>query len=198
LAQIDWTAWDARLQRCRIVGLCDVTNPLLGPRGSARVFGPQKGATPAQVRALEKFLIRWSRFAPRDRKNKAGAGAAGALAFGLAGFAKARLVSGMTTIRTLTGWPAAARRADIILTGEGRLDRTSFSGKVVGDILRHRGKASVGVICGSTPLSDQGLKRRGVAAVVTLGRSGLSRPDFSVQRAAEKIATNLIVQRKLS
>ncbi len=168
LARIDRKHLDARLKRARIHVLCDVTNPLLGPRGSARTYGPQKGATPVQVRLLEKMLRRWSTFARPRLKNKPGVGAAGALAFGLVAFANATLVAGTPFVMKRLNWARAARGADIIFTGEGRLDKTSLQGKVAGEILKRRGKSKVVVVCGSNLLTRRQTKAAGIDQCFTL------------------------------
>jgi glycerate kinase len=165
VARIDESALDARLKKIKLRVLCDVTNPLLGRRGSARTFGPQKGATPAQVKFLENMLIRWSRFAPRDTKNKPGAGAAGALAFGLSGFAGASLEPGTRFVMNAVGWNQRARKADLLITGEGRLDKTSFQGKVLAGVLARRGRAQVMVVCGENALTKSEWRRHGVSDV---------------------------------
>ena len=169
LASVNWDRFDRRLRKTKIHVLCDVTNPLLGPNGSARTFGPQKGATPTQVRLLEKALRIWSRSAKlKAAKRRPGAGAAGGLAFGLAGFAGARLERGTPVIMRALDWQRAARRADLIVTGEGRLDKTSFQGKVIGEIVRRRGRAKVVAVCGSSALSGQQAKRSGLFGVIPL------------------------------
>jgi glycerate kinase len=168
VARVDFSALDPRLRKTKIRVLCDVTNPLLGARGSARVFGPQKGATPAQVNFLEKLLKRWSRFARFKTARAPGAGAAGALAFGLSGFAGATLERGMPFIMDKVGWSKRSRGADLLITGEGRLDKTSFHGKVLAGVLARRGRARVMVVCGSSALTKSEWRRRGVAEVVAL------------------------------
>ncbi|MCB4756786.1 MAG: glycerate kinase [Elusimicrobia bacterium] len=176
LHRIDWAGFDKRLRKARIYVVCDVRNPLLGPRGSARTFGPQKGATPAQVLFLEKVLRRWSRFARVDAKAWPGAGAAGALAFGLAGFCGATLVKGTPFVMDILKWSAQASKADVIVTGEGRLDKTSFGGKVVDFICRRRKGARLFVLCGLSDLPEKGLRGRGIEKVYMMGPSGLHQP----------------------
>ena len=120
--------------------LCDVTNPLLGPDGAAAVFGPQKGATPAQVRALENALRHWahvlSDFAGRDLHELPGAGAAGGLPFGLVAALEARLVPGFETVAECVRLREKIAAADLVLTGEGRLDAQTTGGKVAGGVAR--------------------------------------------------------------
>lgn len=168
LARIEWKNFDRRVRKVKIIVLCDVTNPLLGKNGSARTFGPQKGATRSQVKTLERLLRRWSGFATINAKNLPGAGAAGALAFGLAGFAGAALVRGTPYIMKMLNWPRFASQADVILTGEGRLDKTSFQGKVIGEIARRRGRAKVIAVCGSSAISENEARRRGISQIYLL------------------------------
>lgn len=168
LFSINKTLLDPRLKQTQILVLCDVKNPLLGPKGSARTFGPQKGATPKQVEKLEKILRHWAGFSAKSVKNLPGAGAAGALAFGLAAFAGAKLVPGTSQVMRALNWNAAARKADLIITGEGRLDKTSFQGKVVGEIIKRRGHAQVMVVCGSSSLSKKEIQRSHISRVARL------------------------------
>lgn len=187
LARVEWKDFDVRLKRVRIRVLCDVTNPLLGPRGSARVYGPQKGANARQVRLIEQALRRWSSFARVQTRHQPGAGAAGALAFGLSAFAGARLVRGMPFIMKKLNWAQAARRADVIVTGEGKMDRTSMQGKVVGEVLRRRGRAQVWVLCGSCVFTSEQLRRFGVYRMAECGPRGLKQPSAALKQAAQKL-----------
>ncbi|HXX95465.1 MAG TPA: glycerate kinase [Planctomycetota bacterium] len=135
----------------RITVLCDVDNPLLGPRGAARVFGPQKGATPEKVRLLEHRLLDWSAELRRrtgvDVRKLPGGGAAGGLSAGLAAWG-ARLVPGAEFILRTVGFP---RPCDFVITGEGCVDRTSLGGKAVGTVLR-LAPAPVAIVCGRCEL----------------------------------------------
>ncbi len=135
----------------RVTVLCDVDNPLLGRRGAAPVFGPQKGATPAMVRKLRSRLRGWAAFLKGltgvDVRWMRGAGAAGGLAGGFAAFG-ARLEKGADFILRAAGFP---RPCDFVVTGEGRIDRTSLGGKVVGTVLR-TSPAPVVLVCGRCDL----------------------------------------------
>lgn len=121
--------------------LSDVTAPLLGPLGAAAVFGPQKGATPDDVAALDAALARFAELLGGDPELP-GAGAAGGTGFGFAAAWGAELEPGSAAIADLTGLPAAVAGADVLLTGEGRFDATSLAGKVVGHAL--------GMVAGTT------------------------------------------------
>jgi len=114
--------------------LTDVRAPLLGSGGAAAVFGPQKGAGPADVAVLEAGLDRLAEFLGGN-PDAPGAGAAGGCAYGLAAAWSATLQSGAERIAAIAGLPAALARADLVITGEGRYDATSLGGKVVGAVL---------------------------------------------------------------
>ncbi|MFG2054309.1 glycerate kinase [Micromonospora sp. NPDC048930] len=122
--------------------LVDVTAPLTGPAGAAAVFGPQKGADPADVAVLDAALRRLAEVAGGDPEEP-GAGAAGGTAYGLAALWGARITPGASTIAGLVGLVEAVAGADVVLTGEGRFDQTSLTGKVVGSLLESA--ASTGV-----------------------------------------------------
>lgn len=128
--------------------LADVTVPLLGPAGAAAVFGPQKGASAGDVHALEAGLERFSSLLG-GRPDEPGSGAAGGTAYGLAAAWNARIESGARWVQRMTGLAEAIEASDVMLTGEGRFDATSLTGKVVGEILVTAGKrVPVGVIAG--------------------------------------------------
>jgi glycerate kinase len=113
--------------------LCDVRNPLLGERGAARVFGPQKGATPDQVEELERRLAGME--ALRPYAELPGAGAAGGLGAALASVG-GKLVSGAAVVLERIDFRAHAAGVDLVVTGEGRIDRSTTEGKAVGEVLR--------------------------------------------------------------
>jgi glycerate kinase len=122
--------------------VCDVRNPLLGERGAARVFGPQKGAGPEEVEELERRLAAMERLAPY--RDVPGAGAAGGLGAALASLG-AELVEGAELVLDLAGFDDRARAADLVVTGEGTVDRSTLEGKAPGAVVaRCRG---LGVRC---------------------------------------------------
>ncbi|MCW3841048.1 glycerate kinase [Micromonospora yasonensis] len=124
--------------------LVDVTAPLTGPAGAAAVYGPQKGAQPADVTLLDAALRRLAGQAGGN-PDEPGAGAAGGTAYGLAALWGAQIVPGATTIAELVGLADALTGADVLLTGEGRFDETSLTGKVVGSLLEAAATAAVPV-----------------------------------------------------
>ncbi len=116
-----------------IVALSDVTNPLTGEQGASRVFGPQKGADPAAVAALDAGLARLADLARRDLgcdfREAPGAGAAGGLGFGLMSFCGATVQPGFETVARILGMEAQLGACDAVVTGEGSLDAQTLSGK---------------------------------------------------------------------
>ncbi len=132
-----------------ILLLTDVDAPLLGPLGAAAVFGPQKGATPEQIELLDEALAHFAELLGGNPLEP-GAGAAGGTAYGLAAALGAEITPGAAYIMALTGIDTKVRRADVVLTGEGRFDATSSGGKLVGELITAaaEGSAVIGVIAG--------------------------------------------------
>jgi glycerate kinase len=149
LAEVDLTSL-LRPPPRGVTLLCDVTAPLLGPAGAAHVFGPQKGATPNQVALLEKALGRLACILP-GQPDSPGMGAAGGTAYGLAAGWGAGIAPGALTVAELAGLPVALAGSDLVITGEGRFDRTSLTGKVVGGVIELAAAAGVpvGIVAGS-------------------------------------------------
>ncbi len=134
IARIDSASVIPSLAECRIRVACDVTNPLLGEHGAARVFGPQKGATPEMVEALERGLAQlarvWLREEMLDSVEQPGDGAAGGLGVGLRAFCNAERYSGAELVAELTGFDEEIADADLLVTGEGRTDDQTAHGKL--------------------------------------------------------------------
>jgi glycerate kinase len=133
-----------------IIGLADVINPLLGPSGASRVYGPQKGASPADAEILESALARVAAIARRDLgiadSAAPGAGAAGGLGYGLMVFLGASVQLGFDAVAEATALPAAIAAADLVLTGEGRLDAQTLAGKAPVGVARRARAAGRRVI----------------------------------------------------
>ncbi len=153
-ARLDASALQKNIRGVQIMGVADVTSPLLGARGSARVFGPQKGATAADVQILEKSLRRWARLIQNatglDVTQIPSAGAAGAIASGLAGCFNARLLLGADFLMQKAALEKQFKWADLVITSEGKLDNQTFFGKAPLAVLKlaqkHHKKALF--ICG--------------------------------------------------
>ncbi len=176
LERIDASPLRGLLGGARVLGVSDVINPLLGPKGSARVYGPQKGAGPAQVRLLEKALLRYARILRRDLGVEAGSlpggGAAGGLGAGLGAFLGARLQPGAAWVLERLDARRRIREADLVVTGEGRLDAQSFYGKApleLAAMAAREGKPVV-LVCGSAdPAVIPRLRRLGAKVETLLG-----------------------------
>ena len=174
LARIDAEGVDARLRTARVVGACDVGNGLLGPRGAARWFAPQKGATAEEVERLEEGLTLLAERIAGDLgvevASMRGAGAGGGMGAGLVAFFGATLRPGFRLVAEEVGLARHLEGARLALTGEGRLDRQSLSGKVPAGVAR-AAKAQ-GVAClavaGTVDLPAAMLHRHGFAAVASL------------------------------
>ena len=140
LAKLDRIEKPGNLSLPKIVGAADVRNPLLGKNGATRVFGPQKGVSPRDIEALERALSRFADEITRefgcDYREEAGAGAAGGLGFGLRSFCDATLCSGFELFSEMIGLEARVKAADVIVTGEGRLDAQTLEGKAAGGMGR--------------------------------------------------------------
>lgn len=152
---------------------CDVDNPLLGPRGAARVYAPQKGASEAEVAQLERGLERlaqvWAEMGHAVAE-RPGAGAAGGLGAGLIAFARARLRSGIELVMHELDFEAQVRQADLILTGEGRLDGQTFSGKVIHGVCQvaRRHGVPVAALCGAIDLSPDQQQEMGLSLALSV------------------------------
>lgn len=176
-----------------VVVLCDVDNPLLGESGAARVFGPQKGAGPEAVERLEEGL---SNLAERvrsalgaDLRGLQGAGAAGGLAAGAVAFMGATLVPGADAVMDAVGLADAVAGADWVITGEGRFDHQSLSGKVVSGVARvaHDAGVRVAVLAGSVaPELEAGSP--GIDEVEAATPAGVG-PGEAMAQAADLLAS---------
>jgi glycerate 2-kinase len=154
LDRIDAGGLDPRLAEVRLVVASDVTNPLCGPAGAAATYGPQKGADPAAVAALDAALATLGhgieRATGRLVADLPGAGAAGGTTAGLLGFSEAIVRPGVEVVAELVGLAAALEGADLVITGEGRADEQTLQGKAamgVATLARSRG-TPVALLCG--------------------------------------------------
>jgi len=148
-------------RQIKIVAACDVKNPLLGENGATRTFGPQKGATPDELEMLERALTRLAdtvtRELGRDFRNNPGAGAAGGLGFGLMSFCSGELRPGFDVVADAVELEEKIRRAGVVITGEGKLDRQTLEGKApagVTRLARKFGKRVFAVVGRAAPDQD--------------------------------------------
>lgn len=174
IRRIDPSGLDPRLAGVRVEAICDVDNPLLGERGAAWVYGPQKGATPAQVRELDDGLANLAAVIERDLgldvRGLPGAGAAGGLGAGLRAFLGAELRRGVDVVLDLVGLNDHLCGADLVLTAEGRIDAQTAFGKApagVAERARARGVPCI-AIAGGIGDGLESLHALGVSAVFSL------------------------------
>jgi len=173
--------------------LTDVRAPLLGPAGAAAVFGPQKGASPAQVAALDAGLARLAGLLGGDPA-EAGAGAAGGCGYGLAAGWGAQLLPGAAELAVIAGLPGALEGADLIITGEGQYDASSESGKVVGAVRAMAAAVSpaavpVAVVAGRVAVTPPpGVVAVELAALAEGTRAALAEPGRWLAEAGALLA----------
>ncbi len=149
ITHIDLSGLDTRLKNVEIKVACDVDNPLLGERGAAKIYSPQKGATPEIVQELDANMeqaIAIIENATRSVRDIPGSGAAGGLGAGLVAFLNAEMASGIDTILETLHFDRHIRDADLILTGEGKIDEQSAMGKTIAGVLDRAVKYNVPVI----------------------------------------------------
>ena len=161
LASIDYFGLDKRFLDCEVIVLCDVDNPLIGAEGAARIFGPQKGATIADVRSLEEALGKFAAVVLETTGKHISAikhgGTAGGAAAGLYAFLNAKLVNGIDYFLTLTNFSSALDAADLVITGEGSIDEQTLKGKGPFGVASLAKKTNLPVVCfaGKVPLETK-------------------------------------------
>lgn len=202
IAQIDLSTLDDRLRRAELVVACDVTNPLTGPDGAAYVYGPQKGATPQQVRLLDEGLAHLASLVEQATGQQLhltpGAGAAGGLGYGAMAFLGGKLRRGIELVLDAVDLERRVRGCDLCLTGEGRLDGQSLSGKAILGVAQAAARQGVPTVAlvGSLGPDAQRCLQAGLEGYIVIGE-GLSQEE-SIARAAsllEDAAARLIAQR---
>jgi len=177
---------------------CDVDNPLYGVKGAAYIYGPQKGATPVIVKKLDKGLRNFARVVAekygKDVDQMPGAGAAGGLGAGAVAFLNASLRSGIELVMDITGFEERLKTADLIITGEGKIDKQTFQGKVIDGVTKRAGKFNVPVlaICGDMKLSEQEMKKHGI-----IGSDSLVNYFGSLKKALKNPSAGIIEATKI-
>ncbi|HUQ44926.1 MAG TPA: glycerate kinase [Candidatus Limnocylindria bacterium] len=205
---------DPRLAEVDLRIACDVTNPLLGPTGAAATYGPQKGASPAQVAELDAALGRFadalSAATGGDERLTPGAGAAGGTAFGLLSIAghlgSVRLVPGVDVVMAETGLRDKLAGADLVITGEGRIDAQTAFGKTalgVARLARDAGVKCIAVGGGVEPegervLWELGAITVGVSEAPTSLEAAMAAGTAPVERCGARIARLVSAGRTLA
>jgi glycerate kinase len=169
LGPSDPAARDPRLRGVELLAVTDVDNPLTGPTGSAGVYGPQKGASAAEIARLDEGLAHLAVLCG-DPGTHAGDGAAGGLGFGMRVFAGARVVGGSEWALDALRFDARLTGCDLVLTGEGRLDAQSARGKVIAGVARRAQARGIPVIAiaGKVDLDAEERRALGLADAVAL------------------------------
>lgn len=191
VASIDMRGINPAIFEVEIIVACDVDNPLTGAHGAAKIYAAQKGATGAQIELLDRGLVNLAAIVQRTLGidiTVARAGAAGGLAAGLVAFTGASLASGVEIVLDAVHFDERVRNCDLCLTGEGRLDGQSLSGKACLGVARRAAKAGVPSIAlvGSATIDPDQARQAGLSAYELIG-GGLSTTE-SIRRAEELIA----------
>lgn len=209
LNRIDISTIDPRLPRCTIEAACDVDNPLIGPIGASRIFGPQKGATPDMVVRLDNNLGHFAELISRDLGVQVaavpGAGAAGGMGAALLAFLGAKLRPGIEIVIETVGLEAVVKDADLVITGEGQIDSQSIHGKTpigVAAMAKRYGKPVIG-IAGSLSDDVEVVYEHGIDAVFSVLHQvgtledAMTRASANLRLVARNIAAALKLAGKL-
>ncbi|WP_020560728.1 glycerate kinase [Thiofilum flexile] len=192
LQTINTQYFDSRIAQCQFEVACDVTNPLTGTTGASAIFGPQKGATAEQVQLLDQALAQWGavikHVTGKTVSTLAGAGAAGGLGAGLLGFCPATLKPGIDLILDAMQFDALVKDADLVITGEGRLDYQTAYGKTPLGVAQRAKRYGIPVIAVAGALSTDAieLNKLGIDAAFSI----TPRP-MSLSEALPETAHNL-------
>ncbi|EHJ92992.1 glycerate kinase [Vreelandella boliviensis] len=190
LASLDLEGLDPRLAKLTLEAAVDVDNPLLGERGASAVFGPQKGASPEEVEQLDRALGHFADISAHalgdDYRTLPGAGAAGGMGFAAKAFLNATLKPGIEMIMQQADMATLLARADLVITGEGRLDGQSLAGKTPIGVSRaaKRLHKPVIVLAGSLGNGWQACFDEGVTAALALADGPMTLSD-ALPRTAE-------------
>ncbi len=196
VTSIDASRLNAALNGVDLITMCDIDNPLCGPRGAAAVFGPQKGASEEEVRLLDRNLSHLAEIIRRDLEKDIrflpGSGAAGGMGGGMAAFFGSRLQAGIETVLNIVGFDDKIRGADLVFSGEGKLDSQSLRGKVIVGVARRTQKQGVPLIAIVGDIGDQieNVYGEGVSAVFSINRAAIPFSEAK-QRCKEDLALTM-------
>ncbi|MDR0208082.1 MAG: glycerate kinase [Pseudomonas putida] len=189
LARIDARDLDPRLAEVQVEVAADVDNPLCGPNGASAIFGPQKGASPAQVQALDQALGHFADLCAQllggDVREFPGCGAAGGMGFAAKAFMGAQFRPGVEVVAELAGLDALVQGADLVITGEGRFDAQTLRGKTPMGVARvaKRHGVPVVVLAGTLGEGYQQLYAHGIDAAFALASGPMSLEQACAQAA---------------
>ncbi len=199
LASINISGFDPRLANIKIEVACDVDNPLTGEKGASAIFGPQKGATPEMVAQLDQNLSHFAAIIERDLgkiiTNVPGAGAAGGLGGGLLAFLPSELKRGVEIVIEATGLSQIVKDADLVITGEGRIDGQTIFGKTPIGVAKTAKKYGVSVVGIAGNVSDDShiVYEHGIDAVFSIIPGIISLEDAfrHAEKYVERSAANI-------
>jgi glycerate kinase len=192
LAQIDLSQFDRRLSNCEIIAACDVTNPLTGANGASMVFGGQKGGRPEDLKQLDHNLLNYASVIKsdlgKDIKSVKGTGAAGGTALSLLAFLNAALKPGIQLIMKELQLETHIKKADLVITGEGKIDEQTLYGKTISGIASISKKNNVPVIAiaGKVDNDIGELYKLGLTAVFSIVNQPMSLQE-SINHTGELI-----------
>lgn len=205
IARIDSAGWDTRIAESRFVLASDVTNPFVGPQGATRVFGPQKGADPAMLDELERNMLAWADTMEGHTgvrvHDMPGAGAAGGIGGAFLAFFPVTLRRGIDVVIEHSSLREALRGAQLLITGEGRIDGQTVSGKTPMGVAQEARRAGVPTIAiaGSVGPGFEALHEHGIEAVFSLTdgpmtlEEAMEKAEALLARAAEQAARAVCV-----
>ncbi|MGB5499974.1 MAG: glycerate kinase [Maribacter sp.] len=193
LKTIDASEVNPLLKNVVVKVACDVTNPLYGKNGAAYIYASQKGASNEEIEALDNGLRNYSKIVQRqfgiDAQQIEGAGAAGGMGAGSVVFLNAQLTSGVDLIKELADFDTTIKGADWIITGEGKLDDQTLSGKTISGVIKSAEDQNIPVaaLCGSVNLSVEAQKELGLDYAVSIVKGILD-----LEEAMASSYTNLV------
>ncbi|MDR3312360.1 MAG: glycerate kinase [Spirochaetaceae bacterium] len=191
IAKIDVSGVNPALKKAELVSMCDIDNPLYGDTGAAHIFGPQKGADPEMVKSLDAGLVHLAEAVQRDLgldlASMPGAGAAGGMGYGMKVFLGSALQMGIQTVLDTVKFDDLLKGADMVFSGEGKIDTQSLRGKVVIGIAGRTQKAGVPLIAVVGDIGDNidaayGL---GVSAIFSINRVAVEYPQARLRAKSD-------------
>lgn len=193
LSDIEIERMDPRIAKTSFKILTDVNNPLYGIKGAAYIYGPQKGASPDDLKLLDDGLKNYARLLndlfQKDCATFLGAGAAGGLGSGCHAFLNAQVLPGIETLLKMINFDDVIKDASVIITGEGKLDEQSFMGKAISGIINHSNGKPVILICGDNACSKDCLFEKKIEVFAATDffskEQSLAQPIQSLERVSE-------------
>ncbi len=176
IERIDTSTMDGSVKALPITAMCDIDNPFYGPTGAAAIYGPQKGADPKMVEVLDAKMVHLASVVDKELgirlQEIPGSGAAGGMGGGMKAFFGAKMQMGIDAVLDITGFEKLAEGADMIFTGEGKIDSQSLRGKVVIGVARKAKRMGIPVVAVVGDIGDDidGAYDEGVAGIFSINR----------------------------